>query len=192
MEAIRRISGVALAIFSGIAFGATAMTGVVAAVVFPTMRSLDPSLPGYAAYSGAHWSLAAGIVAERVFEIGLIVSGVSLVVCLVAIAGVAFTRRAGGWPVVRLALLLITLGIFLTHAAWLAPRMDAAAESYRTAAVAGFAEDAAAAKSQFDGLHPIASKLIGGVTVSSLALFIASAWASSARRRDGEPGSGGA
>jgi uncharacterized membrane protein len=191
METLSRLSSAALTVFSGIVFGITAMTGVVAAVVFPTMRTLGPSLPEYAAYGGPHWSLAAGVVAEKVFVVGFAAAGVALVLALVSGAGVAFTRGRRGWPVARLALLLLTAGIFLTHVAWLRPRMDAAAEEYRVAAAAGRAEGAAEAKSHFDGMHPIASKLIGAVTLSSLALFVASAWSSSASGRGRSGGGGG-
>lgn len=188
MDAMDRTAAAGLTVFSGIAMGALAMTGVVAAVAFPTMRALDPSLPGYAGYGGAHWSLAAGVLAERVFHIGFAVAGVCLLVCVGAV-GVMLARREGGrMPIVRAGLLLVTLGVFLAHVAWLQPRMDEAAAEYRAAAAAGEGERAIAAKARFDGMHPNASRLVMGATASALALFAASAWAASGRR----PAGGGA
>ncbi|HZW10382.1 MAG TPA: hypothetical protein VFF69_10805 [Phycisphaerales bacterium] len=188
METLRRLAGTMLTVCSGIGFGVTAMTGVVAAVVFPTMKELGPSLPAYAAHGGPHWSLAAGMVAERVFNIGFAVTGAALLGAMASVLVLAFTRGRREWPVARLALLFVTTGIFLTHFAWLQPRMDSAAAAYRKAAAAGRADEAAEAKGQFDDMHPIASKLIGGVALSSLALFVASSWTSAAALGRGSAG----
>jgi len=171
-----RVPAAALTVFSGIAFGVLAMVGVVAAVVFPTMKGLDPTLPGYAGYSGPHWSLAAGVVAERVFTIGFAGAGVALACCVAAVVLLSVSRGAGRLPVGRLALLVIAAGVFLAHVGWLQPRMTEAAREYRAAAARGDEEGAEVAKSQFDAMHPNASRLIMGAALLSLALFIASAW----------------
>jgi hypothetical protein len=181
MRAPYRLSGALLTVFSGLAFGALGMTGVFAAVVFPAMKGLNPSLPEYAAYSGAHWSLAAGILAERVFGIGFAIAGASLALCVASVVGLGLWRPAGGRPPVgRAGLLLLTLALFLAHATWLQPRMDAAVGEYRSAAIAGDSESAARAKQRFDGMHPFASRLLAGSALSALALLVASAWAAGA------------
>ena len=43
--------------------GTIMMTGVAAAIIFPEMRRLDPSLAIYSKYTGDHWLLAAGHIA---------------------------------------------------------------------------------------------------------------------------------
>lgn len=182
MNTIARIASTGLVVGSGVAFGVTAMTGVVAAVVFPTMRDLDPTLGGYAGYDGPHWSLAAGVIAEKMFHVGFIVTGLMLGLSLVAVLGLVFLRRMSGVPIVRLGLVVVTLGLFLTHVGWLQPRMDRVSAAYREAASTQQHEVAAEMKAKFDSMHPVASRLVGASALSSLALFLVSAWAASAGR----------
>ena len=94
LSTLTRSLNTLLVVSSGVVFGVLAMTAVVAAVVFPKMRELDPTLPGYPAYDGAHWSLAAGIVAERVFDIGFVIAGVAVAGCIAGVLGLA--SPAGG------------------------------------------------------------------------------------------------
>lgn len=178
MDRVSKLLSTVLVVGSGVAFGVVAMTGVVAAVVFPTVRDLDPTLPGYAGYGGTHWSLAAGVVAERVFRIGFVLTGVALGAALLAVVGLSVRRRP--LPIFRIGLCIVTVGLFLTHVAWLQPRMDDAATNYREAAGAGDDPTAIEAKSRFDALHPTASRLIGATALASLALFAVSAWQASA------------
>ncbi|MGQ0628913.1 MAG: hypothetical protein ACT4PL_12535 [Phycisphaerales bacterium] len=58
----------------GLWFGSLIMSGVAAAVLFPTLKRLDPTLGAYPKYTGSHWLLAAGHVAEIVFYISDIIS----------------------------------------------------------------------------------------------------------------------
>lgn len=181
MNGIARVASTLLVVCAGVAFGVVAMTGVVAAVVFPTVRDLGPVLPDHASYTGPHWSLVAGVVAEGVFRIGFVVVGVALFGALVGVLVLAVRRGARRLPVVRLGLVLVTLGLFLTHAGWLQPRMNEAASEYRDAAVAGDNNRATEAKSRFDSMHPTASRLIGATTIAALLLFVCSAWAATER-----------
>ncbi len=183
MNTMARIASTGLVVCSGIAFGVTAMTGVVAAVIFPAMREIDPTLGGYAGYDGPHWSLAAGVIAEKMFHVGFVVTGVMLGLSLTAVLGLVFLRRIGGMPIVRLGLVVVTLGLFLTHVGWLQPRMDRVSRTYREAARTQQHEVAAAMKVEFDDMHPLASKLVGASALSALALFMVSAWAASAGRK---------
>ncbi|MCC7388986.1 MAG: hypothetical protein IT431_09480 [Phycisphaerales bacterium] len=188
LSTLTRSLNTLLVVSSGVVFGVLAMTAVVAAVVFPKMRELDPTLPGYPAYDGAHWSLAAGIVAERVFDIGFVIAGVSVAGCIAGVLGLAVTRGRSGMPIVRLGLTLIVTALFCTHVGWLQRRMDQAAGEYRAGAAAGDSAVAHEAKARFDAMHPTASRLISGATLAGLALFGVSAWQAGGPRRgaDGE------
>ncbi|MFG0259132.1 MAG: hypothetical protein ACF8LK_02175 [Phycisphaerales bacterium JB041] len=177
MNQFARVESTLLVVCAGVAFGVVAMTGVVAAVVFPTVRDLGPVLPDHATYTGPHWSLVAGVVAEGVFRIGFVVVGAALGGALLSVIALAVQRGERRLPVVRLALLVVTLGLFLTHAAWLQPRMDRAATEYRDAAGLGDNAAASEAKARFDAMHPTASKLIGATTIAAPLLFVGSAWA---------------
>lgn len=192
MSTPRRLLETLLIVSSGVVFGVLAMTAVVAAVVFPKMRELDPTLPGFSQYDGAHWSLAAGIIAERVFDIGFVIAGVAVAGCIGGVLGLVFARGgsgasgAGRMPIVRLGLTLIVAALFCTHVGWLQRRMDSAAEDYRQAAAAGNNDAAHEAKARFDAMHPTAANLISGSTLAALALFVVSAW--QVGRRDGASG----
>lgn len=176
-----RVASTSLVLCAGIVFGVVAMTGVFAAVVFPTIHKLDPTLPDFAGYSGPHWSLAAGILAERVFKIGFVVIGIALGGALLSALALLAGRRTEGLPVLRLGLVLLTLGLFVAQIGWLQPRMNDAAGAYRAAAMAGDETAAGEAKEQFDSMHPTASKLLGATALSAFALFGVSAWAASGR-----------
>ena len=48
--------------------GVLLVSGLTAAVAFPTMKPLAPQLPDYAAVSD-HWKITAGAIANRVFTV---------------------------------------------------------------------------------------------------------------------------
>ena len=41
--------------------GAIVVSGAAAAIIFPTMRSLDPRMPEFGSYQGPHWMIAGPI-----------------------------------------------------------------------------------------------------------------------------------
>ena len=41
--------------------------GASAAVVFPTMKSVNPMLPDFPGFEADHWKIAAGMVQQRIF-----------------------------------------------------------------------------------------------------------------------------
>lgn len=186
MPNLLRFLNTVLVMCSGIVFGVLAMTAVVAAVTFPRMKSLNPTIPGYEGYRGAHWSLAAGWIAEGVFDIGFLIAGVAVAGCIAAVLSLAVVRGRRGMPIVRLGLTLVVAALFCTHVGWLQRRMDVAAEEYREAAARGENDAAVEAKSRFDAMHPMASKLISAAALAGLALFGVSAWQAGARREEGD------
>lgn len=185
MGKLPRICDSVLVVCSGVAFGVLGMTAVVAGVTFPRMKSLDPTLPGYERYDGPHWSLAAGWIAEAVFDVGFLITGLMVAGCILAVGALTVARPGGRTPVVRLALTVVLAGLFCTHVGWLQRRMDRAAADYRDAAYQGENGAAAEAKASFDAMHPKASKLIGAATLSAFGLFAAAAWQAGSR---GAPG----
>jgi len=48
--------------------GAIAATGLLAAIAFPTMKDLNPQLPGITADNAEHWRIAAGAIFNRAFQ----------------------------------------------------------------------------------------------------------------------------
>lgn len=163
-DATPRISAVHFASL-GLWLGALGMAGVTAAVLFPTMRELDPVLPAFGAYTGAHWSLAAGHGAAKVFAVSEFVQwaagGLALATLVVSFLA---RKRAGigiGVPgAIRAGMIAVAVGLTLYQAAVLGPRMDRNMHAYWDAARAGESETALAHKAAFDADHPRASRVL--------------------------------
>jgi len=181
----------------GVWCGAVVMTGAAAAVAFPTMKELDPTLPAYAGYPGDHWSLAAGTVMAQVFTLADLVQLVAATLAgMTFLASVAFFRMPLRRPVnvLRGALLLATIGVLAFHLFSLAPRMNRAMRAYWDAAAAGNVETADRHKQTFDELHPQASTVLSATAAMTLALTGLGAWSAASRgsgqapsRRDPSP-----
>lgn len=149
------------------------MTGGAAAIIFPSVKSLEPVLPGYPDYTGEHWRLAAGFVAARIFALSDIVQFVCAVVTgatLLIVAASADVWRARIATFLRLsafgaALLLLAYNFFL-----LAPRMNTNLDNYWTAAETGDNEAALDAQQAFMRDHGPATRTMAGTMVATLLL----------------------
>ncbi len=168
--------------------GGLVMTGVTAAVVFPTMREMDPALPQYAAFTGEHWRLAAGRVAARVFFIfdvmqfvAVLIAGVSFGVAIL-VYGLPMRRFStfarGGTLIVLLALLSYQ---FLV----LGPEMNTNMNNYWIAALEGDNGAAERFRQAFEQDHPTATRLMVANTVLVLFSLLAAVWSITDH---GEPG----
>lgn len=154
------------------------MAGATAAILFPTMRELDPVLPAFAAYPDPHWLIAAGEPAAKVFAFSAVVQWVAAGVAIASLGFVMLARvRAGigltigAWG--RVAMVLCAAGLVLYQAAVLAPRMDRNMHAYWDAARAGQLESAAEFKRAFDADHPRASRNMSQTFAAvGIAIFI--------------------
>lgn len=169
-------------------FGAIAMSAVVAAVVFPLMRDLDPTLGAYPAYTGDHAVLAGGHVGNRVFMIADIVQ----FACAMAVLGTTIALIGFlGWSTRRIAtaVRLIAVGgavlVVSYHLMVLAPRMSQNLAEHWAHAQAGRTAEAEAARGAFNTDHPKARNTLAGTGGFVLIAFVAGAWAVQPRRRDG-------
>lgn len=159
----------------GVWCGALLMTGVAAAVLFPTMRDLDPALPGYAAYPSPHAPIAAGHAAARVFAISDFVQWTAAVFAVGSLFWLLFAERRAGErarPVALIgaALVLTASGLTVYQATVLSPRMDRHMRAYWAAAEAGRIDEATRNKAAFDDDHPRASRAmqqsLAGVSIA--------------------------
>lgn len=156
--------------------GGVVMAGLAAAIIFPTMRSLEPRLATYPDYTGDHWMLAAGKVAARIFHATDIAQGVCAVLAVVSAAvlglsGVGAHRRPAG--LIWLAGLAASVGVLAASLLWLRPRMDASLHAYWDAGLAGNNPVAEAARQAFSADHPLASNLMAATAACVLATLIA-------------------
>lgn len=176
----------ALGVWSGALFGA----GVAAAVAFPTMRDLDPTLGAYPSYGGEHWMLAAGRVAARVF---LVTDFVQFACAFLAIGGFVLAVVAGpkakSWLQFFRALALgVAFLLASYHLLIQGPSMDRDLRAYWDAAEQGNTELAETHQRAFADRHPTASRVMGGTFAATLSALALGAWSLAGRAapRDGE------
>lgn len=168
----------ALALWLAVILGA----GASAAVLFPQMRDLEPTLAAFAAYEGPHWRLAAGRVANTIFHLGdtaqIIIALAALLTAARAFAFAARRRATGVLAALALLTAFILLGVQRLS---LRPAMDRALDAYWAAAAAGDTETALAHQQTFAAMHPTASNLIVGTAVAVGASLLLHAWSLTAR-----------
>jgi hypothetical protein len=158
--------------------GAIVMTGVAAAVIFPTMHKLNPSLPEFALYPGEHWLIAAGKVAFRILAASDIVKVVCAVLVVVTLAAETWPRsRRGAMMATRWAGLFVLLGLLDYNLATLQPRMTRNLEAYWTSALAGNSEQASKYRAAFDEDHPAATRTMGAMAGALVLNIVVAGWA---------------
>jgi len=173
---------------SGVWLGALTMTAVTAAVAFPTMKALAPSLPQFKTDPAQHGIIAAGHVMQRVFLACDVTQFICGMLCFVGLGGLLATTHAGRGN--RLVMLLRTIStaaalmLLSYHLLMHAPRMNENLRAYWDAALTGEAEAAAQFKSAFDADHPTASRVLGATGVSVFFALLTGCWAATAPRRD--------
>jgi len=165
--------------------GGVVMSGVVAAVIFPLMRTLDPTLGAYPGYTGDHSNLAAGRIAARVFLIAdaaqFVCATLALVAMTVLIVRGAITNRRWGHGV-RVVSLSVAITTLSYHLMILGPRMDTNLHSYWAAAAAGNNEAAETARLAFSDDHPKASRSLGILAISVGGCLISGVWSAQVPR----------
>lgn len=171
----------------GLWLGALGMTGVIAGIAFPEMRALEPALPGFAAYAGEHWPIAAGRVMNRAFGALLLVqvAACSTAAAALGVAWACGSARGRRWAVHGVVLSAL-VGLLVWQAAT-QRAMGAELRAYWAAAEAGENERAAELRAGFDAMHRRAEAgmkaTAGGLAVGVGTLVFASA----AGRRRREP-----
>ncbi|MBL0927181.1 MAG: hypothetical protein IBJ11_05950 [Phycisphaerales bacterium] len=136
--------------------------GGLAAMVFPVLKRLGPHVPAFAAYPGDHWAIVGAAIMIPAFWASAAALASASVVNLAA----AFARRSRG----KIVLAGLLAGAAGAHV-WLVARMAALNNAFLTAAAAGRADDASAARASFQTLHPWSTAAI----VAALVLLIAAA-----------------
>lgn len=159
----------------GLWLGVIAMSGAAAAILFPTIKELDPLLPEYTAYTGEHWRLAAGLPAERIFLVADIAGFVCSFLAAATFGCLAtFFRLPVKSPttISRAFVLAVALACFASNLIIIRPQMNSALNTYRAAALRGDNQAALTHQQAFADLHPIASNLMIALLVSVLLTFV--------------------
>lgn len=150
-------------------------SGLAAAIAFPTMKALDPHLPAYSAYEGDHWMLAAGKIANRVFEI---TDAVQMAMAALAVftavgllvARVCRVRSIAG--AMWLACVAAAVGVLAYTLLTLRPAMAVDLHAYWDAALAGDTPTAESAREAFSAEHPTASNLMAATSACVLGALV--------------------
>ncbi len=151
------------------------MSGAMAAVIFPTMKQLDPVLPEFVSTPGDHWSLAAGLVMRKVFFISDIAQ---LVLAMISVVSLTIVLKASELSTLGRRVLSGSLAIsciaMLASAFWLSPALRRDMDAALIAGRAGNAAAMKTARTQFGEKHKTATTLmvttLGGVALASLAV----------------------
>lgn len=151
--------------------GALLVTGTTAYFVFTLLKQRNPSLPEYEAYTGEHWRLLGGYVAERLF-LGADIVGF-LAICVGGSAFALACWKGSPHPrtwtaAVRALLITAMLGIMTYRFAVLDPAMQQDLRAYREAARQGLTEDALASQSAYDLHHKTASNVMAASLLATL------------------------
>lgn len=189
MLPLRRFLEIVHIAAAGLWLGVAIATGAAAAIIFPTVRDLDPTLAGYTGYDGEHWRLAAGHIAAKLFAFGdivgffcLMLAGLSL--CIIAAMPHVWIQT----PRITLAR-LSALGAAILASGYnifiLGPRMNTNLQTYWQAAATGDNTAALAAQQAFMADHTPASNTLAAVAIAALALTITAAMAATAKPRAG-------
>ena len=146
------------------------MTGAVsAAIMFPTMRELDPRLPGFAGFGGDHWKLAAGRAQSNIF----------IWADFIQLGAAALAFLTLGLRLIGAGVVLVACNLMI-----LAPRMNPHLKAYWQLAREGQTVEANGEATEFSAYHPAATTVHGGTAVAVLVALVAGAWSLS--RRYGE------
>lgn len=172
----------ALAIWSGVLLS----TGAAAAILFPTMKQLDPAIPAYAQYTGEHWVLAAGHAAEKLFLLADIIQFLCALLAIITFIALAVSSFSNSKPaqtntsrlslLTRGTLLSIALACLAGNLVIVAPSMNKALRAYRAAAQQGLTDDALLHRAAFNELHPVASNLLIITTIATLTALTLGIW----------------
>lgn len=150
--------------------GAVAMSGVVAAIVFPLMLELGPTLAAYPDYEGDHALLAAGRVASKVFfavdAIQFVCATIALgCLVLLVVCGYSLNTLA---RVLRVIVLCMTLALLSYHLLLFMPGLMQSLQGYWDHAAQGNTDIADGFKERFLASHDAASRIL-----AALALMVA-------------------
>lgn len=166
----------------GLWLGALVTAGLTAAMLFPTMKGLDPHLPAYEKYTGEHWVIAAGQPMAKIFLYTDIIQFVCAALCIATMGVLLFKcrlslRRASA--AVRVLSLVAAICLLGFRGIYLAPRMELNMRGYWEAAIQGDNTGAAKFKDVFSADHPLASRLMGATAVAVLLAMLSGAWSAS-------------
>ena len=169
--------------------GSVAMSGVVAAIVFPLMRTLEPTLASYPEYGGDHAMLAGGLIASKVFfavDFIQFVCGALAMMTLVVMIVTGYTINTIP-RLLRIMVLCATLALLSYHLFIFTPVQMLSLRGYWDFAASGDTNQADIFKDKFLASHSAASRLLGSLTIAVLVNIIIAGWTLTAAPKETAP-----
>ncbi|MFG0256482.1 MAG: hypothetical protein ACF8GE_01105 [Phycisphaerales bacterium JB043] len=161
--------------------GSLVMVSAIAAVAFPAMRDLAPTLPGYSGYPSGHWEIAAGHIMAPAFQIADGIQ-VACATCVgIALAILIATRRlrlTNPLSLFRLIIVVVLLGALIEYLMRVAEPMQTMLREFWAHAASGEVTLADSVRERFDALHPRSSMRLGAIMIGLILAIIASLLAS--------------
>ncbi len=181
-----RIAQITHLVALSIWLGSVAMSGVVAAIVFPQMRTLEPTLASYPDYEGDHSLLAGGLIASKVF---LAVDFIQFVCAALALLTLSIMIFAGYQintiaRLLRLMVLCATLALLSYHLFLFMPQLTLTLTGYWDFAAAGDTAQADQFKDRFLESHSSASRILATLTIAVLINLILAGWTLTAPKKE--------
>lgn len=141
--------------------GVLLVSGLTAAVAFPTLKPLSPHLPAYAPTTD-HWKIAAGAVANRVFTLAGWAQCALAALAMFSLAA-HLSHALRGWLNTTRLLLTLAAALLQGYLSFLlVPRMNRSLTAFMDAARSADPQ-ADSLRKTFDADHPLASNLISAL-----------------------------
>lgn len=164
--------------------GVTLMTGAAAGMTFPTVKSLNPSLPEYEGYpneKGSHGVILGGHIVNKLFLVNDAVQFACASICIIAtiVTVISIRRRSGSISrrfMARAGLLGLAVAFVCYELFVLGPRMGANIAKFWEQARAGNIPAANAARDAFDADHPSATTVLAATAFAVLLTLLLAAW----------------
>lgn len=178
------VHAVALALWLGFVVAA----GTFAALVFGVTRSFDPRLPEFEAYTGKHYLIIGGKMAQTVFfaaDVVQFVCAMLAVLTLIALFKIRSDESRRPAMIMRASSLVVAVASLASLLLVVNPKLVAATAAYWRAAKAGDMDGALSHQTIAGDTHPYASALMVTTALMVLASLISCVWSLSSAYRGG-------
>ena len=169
---IRAVAGALHMATAGFWLASIVFVGIAAAMAFPMMKDLAPTLPDFVGYPDDHWIIAGGYVTNPLFGVLRVVQITCVTICGITLLMTIREHRGKWLSLSRVILLIAALGLVIFDIAILGPRMQGQLSAFRDAARAGNVEAADVHRAAFDADHPVGRRVIEGTALCALGLVI--------------------
>lgn len=178
------VHAVSLALWLGFVVAA----GTFAALVFGVSKSLDPRLPEYEAYSGEHYLIIGGKMAQTVFfaaDVVQFICAMLAVLTLIALFKIRSGEARRPAMVMRASSLVVAVASLAALLLIVNPKLVAATGAYWRAAKAGDMAGVLTHKAIAGDTHPYASALMATTALMVLASLVSGVWSLASAARPG-------